>query len=87
MGDAPEDRLERLTALLYGPTKRTAAAQRQERRADIARAYLAWTMGVAEKPELDDPEDERLWELMQTYEAAYERVVERVASKPDDPRY
>jgi hypothetical protein len=77
-----EVRLKRLDALLYGPTRRTtAAAERQERRSEVARLYLLWTMGEAERPEDLDPEEERLWRLMESYEEAHERVVDRVASK------
>ncbi len=45
-------------------------------------------LGDIEKPELDDPENERLWWLMESYEEVAERVVARVASKGTaDERY
>jgi hypothetical protein len=81
VGDA-EDRLARIEAMLYGPTRVTYAAQVQERRAEIARAYVSWRMGEIEEPEFDDPEEARLWERMTEYEEAAIRVVERVTSKP-----
>jgi hypothetical protein len=81
LGDA-EDRIERLTALLFGPVLRTQAVRVHERRAEVARAYVAWAMGEIEEPEFDDPEDARLWERMVEYEEAAVRVADRVASKP-----
>jgi hypothetical protein len=82
VGDV-EDRLESLTALLFGPTRRTPVAEAQERRAEIGRLYVSWMMGeIEEPPKFDDPEDARLWEKMTEYEEAAARVAERVESKP-----
>ncbi len=87
MGDA-RDRLERIEAMLYGPPRRTPEAERQKRRAEISRLFVRWAAGDIEKPDLDDPEDVRLWALMETYEQAAIRVAERVASKgATDGRY
>ncbi len=80
MGDT-QDRLERLEAALYGPTRRTPEADAQERRAEVSRMYSAWRRGEAERPVFDEEEDLRLWALMETYEGVAAAVARRAAAK------
>ncbi len=83
-----DDRLARIEAMIRGPVRRTPEDDAQERRAEIARLYVRWAAGEIERPDLEDPEDARLWALMGSYEEAALRVADRVASKgTDDDRY
>ncbi len=88
MGNAQQARVERIEARVNGPLGRTPEAGRLARRAEVSRAYRAWRRGEIERPVFDEEEDERLWELMETYERAALRVADRVAAKEEtDGRY